>query len=96
MKIRLIKDKEVNGKIQQKGWVLGVDEPTANKWIADGDAVRVVEEARSLKYPADAPVQVVCVAPDPAQPKLILPEADPAPPADRAPQQVNKAFLQEK
>lgn len=96
MKIRLIKDKEVNGKIQQKGWVLGVDEPTANKWIADGDAVRVVDEARSLKYAADAPVQIVCVAPDPAQPKLIMPNADPEPPADRAAPTPNKAFLQEK
>lgn len=63
MKVRLIKEKEVNGELAQPGWVYGVDEPTANAWIAAGEAVAVQEESRALKYAETAPVMVVCVDP---------------------------------
>lgn len=64
MKIRLKKDKTINGKQAKAGWVFGVDEPTGNAWIAAGDAEHVVEEARALKYAPTAPVLVECVATD--------------------------------
>lgn len=74
MKVRLIKDKEINGELAKSGWVYGVDEPTAQAWIAAGDAVAVVEEARALRYAESAPVMLECVVPD-APP---IPEEPPA------------------
>lgn len=64
MKVRLIKQKEINGEMGQPGWVYGVDEPTAKAWIDAGEAVAVQEEARALKYAETVPVMVVCVDPN--------------------------------
>lgn len=70
MKVRLIKDKEINGELAKSGWVYGVDEPTAQAWIAAGEAVAVVDEARALRYAEDMPVMLECVVPDsPAAPE---------------------------
>lgn len=64
MKVRLIKDKEINGELAKSGWVYGVDEPTAQAWIAAGEAVAVVDEARALRYAENMPVMLECVIPD--------------------------------
>lgn len=63
MKVRLLKDKQVNDQPAKAGWVFGVDEPTGKAWIAAGEAVQVQEETRALKYAENAPVMVVCVDP---------------------------------
>lgn len=68
MKVKLLREKEVNGVLAQPGWVFGVDDPTGNAWIAAGDAVRVQDEVRALQYAADAPLMFECVSP-PAEPQ---------------------------
>lgn len=75
MKVRLKVQKEINGEMAQPGWVYGVDEPTGNAWIAAGEADQVADEVRTFRYPANAPLMLVCVDPsvpgDAAQEKTV-------------------------
>lgn len=50
MKIRLTKDKVINGKNWKRGWVGGFDEPTALQMIGAGEAVQVTDDARTFKF----------------------------------------------
>ena len=61
MKVRLKKDKLINGEINRAGWVLGVDEPTAYAWITSGDAEAAPDDTRALRYELQAPVAQTCV-----------------------------------
>lgn len=63
MKVRLLKDKEIEGRLFKAGWVTGVEESTGTAWIAAGDAEAAPEDARCLKYAPDAPVLDQCVDP---------------------------------
>lgn len=63
MKVRLKVPKEVNGEMAQPGWVFGVDEPTGLDWIAAGDADKVDDNVRALKYDVSAPLMIECVTP---------------------------------
>lgn len=74
MKVRLKVPKEINGAIAQPGWVFGVDQPTGEAWIAAGEAERVADEVRSLKYAQAAPLMLQCVDPAPAPAPDPLPE----------------------
>lgn len=65
MKIRLKKPITIGNKTYQPGWVIGVDEPTAQAYIASGCADGVEDGTRALKYASTAPVQVVCFAQSP-------------------------------
>lgn len=64
MKVRLKVTKTLNGKEYLPGWVIGVEQPTAEKWIADGEACQVQDDVRTLKYAEGAPVMQVCVDPN--------------------------------
>lgn len=68
MKVRLKVEKILNGKPYLPGWVIGVDQSTAEKWIAAGEAVQVQDDVRTLKYAEGAPVMQVCVDPNSESP----------------------------
>jgi len=58
-KIRFIKD---HGNFKS-GWVIGTKDSDANALIAQGIAVSVSDDTRTLQYQAEAPVQNECIAP---------------------------------
>lgn len=79
MKVRLKVQKEINGEMAQPGWVFGVDEPTGFAWIADGEADKVDDNVKALRYDVSAPLMIECVEPikppdEEPKPKLILPK----------------------
>lgn len=63
MKIRFLKDKNIDGRTFKAGWVTSVEQATATAWIAAGDAEAAPEDARCLQYAPDAPVLDQCFAP---------------------------------
>jgi hypothetical protein len=63
MKIRFLKDKEIDGRLFKAGWVTSVEQATATAWIAAGDAESAPEDARCLQYEPDAPVLDQCIDP---------------------------------
>lgn len=82
MKVRLKVQKEINGEMAQPGWVFGVDEPTGLAWIAAGEADKVDDNVRALKYDVSAPLMIECVTP-PATDAALLPQ-------ERAPKPLEK------
>lgn len=77
MKVRLLKDKTINGKQWKAGWVTGVDEATAGQWIAAGDAESVPDDARTFKYTPEVKAIDMCIPADEA------PEITPAKPTKK-------------
>lgn len=63
MKVKLLKEKMINGELAQPNWVYGLEQPVAEQWIAEGDAVQVADSVREWRYPPDAVVSDVCAAP---------------------------------
>jgi len=75
MKVKLLKEKMINGELAQPNWVYGVEQPVAEEWIAAGDAVQVADSVREWRYPPDAAVSDFCAAP-PAEVQEQAPEPE--------------------